>query len=187
MGERPARERIVEASLGLIAERGLGGVTMTAVAEAAGVSRQTVYNHFEDVDTIVGEAIAAHQAESLGALAAMLSTVGSPSGRIEHLVRHAAALAAHGHGAPGTHYGLSPGVQEVLDGHTTEIRSLIARILQDGMERGEFRSDLDPPADALLVQQMLNGVGGLVVDDPDGIAGIVERSVRTVQAAIREG
>ncbi len=184
MGERPARERIVEAALGLIVERGLGGVTMTAVAEAAGVSRQTVYNHFEDVDGIVGEAITTHQADSIGALEALLSTVDSPAGRIEHLVRHTAALAAHGHRAPGMQYGLSPGVQEVLDRHTAEVRSLIAGILRDGIERGEFRPDLDPAADAVLIQRVLEGVGDLVADDPNGIAGIVERSTRTVLAAV---
>ena len=187
MGERPARERIVEAALGLIGERGLGGVTITAVAEAAGVSRQTVYNHFEQVDGMVGEAITAHQADSMRSLEALLSTVDSPSGRVVHLVRHAAAMAADGHGAPGLQHGLSPEIQEVLDGHAAQVRSLIARILQDGVDRGEFRTDLDPGADALLVQRLLDGIGDLAADDPAGVAGIVERSTRTVLAAIRAG
>ena len=184
MGDRPVRERIMEAALGLIVERGLGGVTMTAVAEAAGVSRQTVYNHFEGVDAIVGATIAAHQADSIRSLEALLATVDNPSGRVEHLVRHAAAMASHGHGAPGLQHGLSPGVQEILDGHTAELRSLIARILKDGVESGEFRSDLDPESDAVLVQRVLDGVGDLVAADPDGVARIVARSTRTVLAAV---
>jgi len=177
----------MEATLGLIVERGLGGVTMTAVAESAGVSRQTVYNHFEDVDGIVGATIAAHQADSIRSLEALLATVDTPSGRVEHLVRHAAAMATHGHSAPGLRHGLSPGAQEVLHGHTADIRSLITRVIHDGVERGEFRSDLDPEADAVLIQRLLEGVGDLVAADPGGIARIVAGSTRTVLAVVEAG
>ena len=49
----PPVDRITAAALTLVAERGMSGVTMSAVAAEAGVARQTVYNHFSDVDAII--------------------------------------------------------------------------------------------------------------------------------------
>jgi AcrR family transcriptional regulator len=42
------RDTILEATAGLLAEAGIRGVTMEAVARDAGVSRVTVYDHFQD-------------------------------------------------------------------------------------------------------------------------------------------
>ena len=41
------------ATFELVAEEGLGSVTMTAIADRADVARQTLYNHFNDVEQIV--------------------------------------------------------------------------------------------------------------------------------------
>ena len=64
-GELPAEERIAEAALRLISQRGLAGVTMSAVARQAVVGRQTLYNYYPDVESIVTSIIARH--EELGA------------------------------------------------------------------------------------------------------------------------
>ena len=156
-----ATERIVTAALGLIAERGLGGVTMTAVAEAAGVARQTLYNHFPTVDHIIGAVVEQHQAEGLERLQTMLATVDSPAGRIEHLVRHAAAVAAEGHPSVNMLYGLSTPVRRTLESHQRGVRDLIVSALRDGVDRGDFRADLDASRDALLLQRILDAVGEL--------------------------
>ncbi|HEU4894721.1 MAG TPA: helix-turn-helix domain-containing protein, partial [Acidimicrobiia bacterium] len=47
------RRSIQEAAVRLISERGMPNVAMSAVAEEAGVSRQTVYNHYPDLESIV--------------------------------------------------------------------------------------------------------------------------------------
>ena len=48
------RERIVEASLSLIEERGLGALSMREVARRAGVSHQAPYHYFADREAILG-------------------------------------------------------------------------------------------------------------------------------------
>ncbi|WP_067800275.1 TetR family transcriptional regulator [Actinomadura formosensis] len=45
---RPVRESLLDAAAGLLVERGYRALRMRDVAEAAGVSRQTVYNEFGD-------------------------------------------------------------------------------------------------------------------------------------------
>ena len=48
------RERIVEASLELIKEQGLGALSMREVARRAGVSHQAPYHYFADREAILG-------------------------------------------------------------------------------------------------------------------------------------
>jgi AcrR family transcriptional regulator len=59
-----ARAAVLAAAQRLFAERGLGEVTMTEVAEAAGVARATVFNHFGSkyalVDAITAQVLAGY-------------------------------------------------------------------------------------------------------------------------------
>ena len=48
------RERIVQASIELIEEQGLGALSMREVARRAGVSHQAPYYHFQDREAILG-------------------------------------------------------------------------------------------------------------------------------------
>lgn len=178
----PTNERIVNAALALIARLGLGGVTMSEIAREAQVSRQTLYNHYPDVETIVSVAVAQHQAESVSRLAGVLATVDSPAGRLEHLVRHAAATAAHGH--PTLKQGFSTEVQAVIDGYDKALRSHIESILREGVNRTMFRASVDPARDALVVQRMIEATGELVAADPESSADIVTAVSATVLAAV---
>ena len=201
------RERIIEATLRLIADRGFAGVTMKAVAETAGIARQTLYNHFPDVDSIVAEAIEAHQIESLEALRSVLATIESPVARLEHLVRQSAAASVHHHPVAGIQHGLSTemqptaaalhhhrvaGIQQGLSAemqatllrHDTELLSIIESTLQAGIDDGDFRPNLDVSRDAELMRRMLDGVAELVSTDPSAIQQTVAAATRTLLASV---
>ena len=49
------RESIVLSAMGLFLERGLDGTTMEGIAEAAGVSKVTLYTYFSDKDAVFHE------------------------------------------------------------------------------------------------------------------------------------
>jgi AcrR family transcriptional regulator len=178
------RGRIIEAALGLIADRGMGGVSMTAIAESAGVARQTLYNHFPDLDSIVAVSVAEHQAASLNALRTVLATIEAPEARLEHLVRQFAAAAAHHHDPAGIAYGLSPEVRSTLEKYNTAILGVISDTLRSGIDEGEFRPDLDAGRDAYLVKRVLDAAGELAAADPDGLHAVVATATRTVLAAV---
>jgi AcrR family transcriptional regulator len=182
--EMSTRDRIIEAALGLMADHGFAGVTMKAVAETAGVARQTLYNHFPDVDSIVAETVEAHQIESLEALRSVLATIESPVGRLEHLVRQAAAAAVHHHPAVGIQRGLSAEMQATLHRHDAELLSIIESTLQTGIESGEFRADLDVNRDAQLVKRMLDAVSELAATDSEGLHATVAAATRTLLASV---
>jgi AcrR family transcriptional regulator len=157
---------------------------MSAVAQAAGVARQTLYNHFPDIDSIVGTVLEGHQAENIDRLTALLATVDSPADRLEHLIRHVAATSTHHHFTRYLHHGLSANMQELIGRYDGAIRDLIESTLQEGRQRGTFRADLEPIRDARLVQRMIEGVGELVAAEPDHAADIVTTAAKTVHAAV---
>ena len=53
------RAAILDAAKALFPLRGYDGVSMDAIAQAAGVSKLTVYSHFQDKDTLFVEAVKA--------------------------------------------------------------------------------------------------------------------------------
>jgi len=178
------RGRIIEAALQLMAERGFAGVTMKSVAETAGVARQTLYNHFSDVDTIAAAAIEAHQLESLGALHSMLATIESPLARLEHLVRHAAAAAVHHQPVATMLPGLSAEMQATLRRHETALVSIIEDALRAGVATGDFSPQLDVDRDAQLVKSMLDATAELTSRDPEAVQTVVAAATRTLLASV---
>jgi TetR/AcrR family transcriptional repressor of mexJK operon len=61
------RAAIVAAAVDLFAMHSLDGVTMEAVAAAAGVSKQTVYSHFSDKETLFEATVVAMSEQMMGA------------------------------------------------------------------------------------------------------------------------
>lgn len=55
-GDRSLRDHLVATAERLIAERGMGDLTVRAIARAAGVADGVLYNHFADKDELLAEA-----------------------------------------------------------------------------------------------------------------------------------
>jgi len=53
-----AHEQVLEAALKLFSEQGIDATSMDAIAEASGVSKATIYNHWPDKDALCLEAMA---------------------------------------------------------------------------------------------------------------------------------
>ena len=78
-----ARDRIVNATFALIVEEGLGGVTMTRIADRADVARQTLYNHFADVEQIVVAGIEEYNQTGFAHLVDLLEASESPETKLD--------------------------------------------------------------------------------------------------------
>ncbi len=50
-----AHEKVLNAALGLFAERGIEATSMDAIAQASGVSKATIYNHWADKEALLLE------------------------------------------------------------------------------------------------------------------------------------
>lgn len=53
-----AHEKVLDAALALFAKRGIEATSMDSIAEAAGVSKATIYNHWRDKDKLCLEVLA---------------------------------------------------------------------------------------------------------------------------------
>ncbi len=167
-----ARDRIMEATFTLIMEEGLGAATMTQIADQAGVARQTLYNHFSDVEQIVIAGIDEYDETGFAHLVELLDTSESPEAKIDLLVRHAVAAAAHGSSIADMRSALSPEARVHLDRHAQSFRSLIESIIAEGVAGGAFDPAIDPGIQAALIEGTLLSGADLASsrDDPARVA-----------------
>ena len=180
-----AKERIIEATLTLVTEQGLSGMTMVAVAKEAGVARATLYNHYPDVPSILADAAEVHIQHAIGGLREALAVVSDPRDSIEQLIRHVAAISTHGHTLI-THHGFPPELRDRLGAFDTELEHQIRTLLDDGTATGAFRADLDLDITAALLRHALVGLSELVAANPERAPAIVSETSSTVLAAITD-
>jgi AcrR family transcriptional regulator len=178
-----ARERIIDATLTLVGEHGMAGVTMVAVARAAGVARATLYNHYPDVPSILADAATTHNGHAIDGLRQALAVISSPPQAIEQLVRYIASISRHGHTLT-THHTFPPELHGTLAAFDTELDRQIEQILTDGIDTGDFRPGLDTSTTATLFRHALTGVSELVAATPGRSAHIVDDAATTLLAAI---
>lgn len=141
---RAVSEAILDTTAALVAAQGLRAVTMSAIAEGAGIGRATLYKYFPDVETILGAWHERQVAGHLAQLSALRAGPGDALGRLEAVLR-AYALVAHkqtgGELAALLHRGKHVNRAE------RELRRLVGELVAEGAQAGAIRDDV--PADEL--------------------------------------
>jgi len=154
------RDAILDATWTLAGQRGLLSVTMSEIAEAAGIGRATLYKYFPDVEAIL---LAWHERQVAGHLehlAAMRDRAGDAYSRLAavleayalislHRGEHAAELAARLH--RGEH--VARAQQQLID--------LFRDLLAEAADTGHIRHDAAPAELASYCLHALNAAGGL--------------------------
>ncbi|GAA3390403.1 TetR/AcrR family transcriptional regulator [Cryptosporangium minutisporangium] len=141
---RTVEAAILDAAAAVIAEQGLATVTMSSIAQRAGIGRATLYKYFGDVDAIVTAWHERQVAEHLRQLEQAAATVGDPDERLQVVLRAYAELSGgpHDHGGPP-----APGMLVALHGgaHVREalqrLRALIAEVIAAASATGAVRDD----------------------------------------------
>lgn len=178
-------DRIIQAAFALIGEQGLGAVTMSQIAHEAGVARQTLYNHYEDIDSIIAATIKRHNSESVALLEISLQIADSPIDRLEQMVRHFASIGAHTHQTVDLRGALAVELQAGLGEYQNVVESHISAIIVEGQETGDFRSDISVEIDTVLIRSLLDGVQDLAARSPEQAAQIATAGTHTILAALR--
>jgi AcrR family transcriptional regulator len=141
--EARPRQAAIEATLDLIAEHGIRGLTTNAVAERAGISKATMYRRWRSKDELLVDAVAALVSEiavpdtgstRADVLALMQGAVELYGGSVEARVMPSLvdAMSRDDHLARTFREGF-------LAGRRAALRAVLAR----GVERGDLRADLD--------------------------------------------
>jgi AcrR family transcriptional regulator len=166
--ERP--RELLDAALCVFAERGYRNTRLEEVAEAAGVTKGTIYHYFATKEDLLRRAIDEHHDETFGQLDAIAGEVpASASERIHRLVRRTLGdagsarrnvlrllLQGIAHEVPEVH-------QQWLANGPFKVWRLLAALVREGQQSGEFRCDVD--AD-VLVRTLLSGLLLQVVWQP---------------------
>src|SRR4051794_21159042 len=145
---RPRDERadrvILQATLELIAERGVHGFRTEDVAARAGVGKGAIYRRHRSKDDLVTAAVAALVDREI-----VVPDVGSTRGDLLALMREAVEL--YGGTVPGrlmpalvSAMAESPELARVFrDGWLIRRRVALTEVLRRGIDRGDLRSDVD--------------------------------------------
>jgi len=172
--------RVVAATLALIEEQGLAAVSISEVAKRAGVARQSVYNHFDDVDAIVLKMLSRPAPAGEYAVGALLETAGSPMEKLELYVRHGIATRGVMADALALRSSLGPEARQRIDEHRRAGVTALAEIITDGQEDGSFALKLDPQLAARFVSGILASVANLPSAEPPA-----ETTAATLDAVFR--
>ena len=135
------REAILNTTAALVAEHGLASVTMSQIAEEAGIGRATLYKYFPGVEDIL---LAWHErqvARHVQQLAAVRDQAGDPIARLQAVLETYALIAHEHHGtelAALLHRGAH------VDRAQQQLSDFIAGLLTEGAATGVLRADVPP-------------------------------------------
>ena len=160
MSAAQRREQLLDATKGLVDERGFHAVSMEAVARAAGITRPIVYHHFARLEDLLLSLFERETARALEQLAGMLS--GRSPDLVASLDAYLDAVAAD----PVTwRIVLMPpeGTPEKLRARVRDARSAFAAALA---ESGAVESP-DPELTGRILQALADEAARLLLDDPE--------------------
>ena len=185
---RPRRQRrpderpneLLEAALAVFSERGFHEASLDDVAAAAGVTKGAIYHYFDTKAELLLQAIEQHQSQGYELLETSIPDATAPATvRIRALLRK--AFTSNDDANRAILVMLQAAAREVPEIHARWLGhgplkawQLLAKIIEDGQESGEFRRDVDADIAARVVlsgvllqvlwQKYAPGVPGLAVD-----------------------
>ncbi|MCY9782396.1 TetR/AcrR family transcriptional regulator [Nocardiopsis sp. EMB25] len=150
------RERIMAAVDELIRSQGIDRVSMTHVANAAGITRTALYNYFPDKATLLLAFTEEVSSAFVDQYERELPSGVSAARRVSAFVRlQLEGIVAHPH-PPAAELGasLGPDAYQALAAHVAPMQRLLTGILEEGTAAGEF-DPLPPEATARLTLSMV--------------------------------
>jgi AcrR family transcriptional regulator len=144
-------ERIALVGAAIIDREGIAGLTMSRLADESGVSRQTLYKYYADVDAVL-EGIAAVGATGIGELARAVEAEEDAYRALRLFVLAVLSAAASGHPSPTALAAAVPASsREAMRGHEEAAENIVIDLVRRGQAEGVFRADAEPELDGRLV------------------------------------
>lgn len=186
------QEQIAEAALGLVASRGMKGLSVARVARQIGVVPSAIYRHYGSKDQVLDAVLDLIRDRLLSNVAAVCKDSGEALDRLRGLLVRHVRLLRENEGIPRIvfsqelHNGDS-GRKARMYGTISEYLGQVAKMVREGQQNGEIRSDF--PAE--VVAMMFLGViqpAALLWDLSDGdfdVARHAERAWEILEEAVR--
>lgn len=186
------RQNILAAAARCFGRDGYAGATVARIAEEAGVSNGLLYQFFRSKDHLLEVVLKRVVRDWVRALVPDAEEQQRPTLALEQMFRRSVAFCASQPLLPAL-LSSDPGLQlqritMASEGRLGPHRDLIARILQRGIEQGEFQADLDIASVADLICQMTSDYSRRAyADDPQFPAtpAIIDAAVRFMLDAVK--
>lgn len=153
------RQAIIEAAVEVVAEEGLAEVTMSHIAERAGVGRATIYNYFPDLEHILAAYVVEEFEGYHRRLDHELEGIADPLDRLSAYIRFAVdyfASPAHRFGSEAIPVGqFSPELAPQVGAAFASLHARMAGMVSTAIDAGVLRPELDPTFTAELINHML--------------------------------
>jgi AcrR family transcriptional regulator len=158
---KQVREAILSTAAALVAAHGLRSVTMSQIAEEAGIGRATLYKYFKDVEAIL---LAWHESQISGhleQLAEIRDQAGDPSERLEAVLEAYALISHETRGHHDTELAAFLHRDEHLARARQHLVEMIRNLLAEGARCGDIRDDVAPDELASYCLHALAAAGSL--------------------------
>ena len=155
------RDAILDATLALVAERGLRGVTMAEIAARTGIGRATLYKYFADAEAILR---AWHEREigrHLAEVAAVAEGPGEPAARLAAVFERYALSGQAGRGGHDAEMAAILHRDEQVAAARHRLRGLVAGLIAEAAAAGAVRDDVAPAELAAYCLAALSAAGEL--------------------------
>jgi AcrR family transcriptional regulator len=141
---RAVSDAILHTTVALVAEHGLRLVTMSQIAQEAGIGRATLYKYFPDVEAILRawheRQIAAH----LEQLGEYRDRPGDARERLDAVLEAYAVIAHESRGHLDADLEAFLHRDEHVDAGRQKVREMLRELLVEGAKQGEVRDDVAP-------------------------------------------
>lgn len=156
---RERTREMVFAALGEMLEtQEFDEITFSGIAQAAGVGRTAMYNHFPDKDTLLVEYAIHETGGYIAQLEASMEGISSPREAVLQYVRTQLELtvALHMPTSISRHH-LTPETAAKMREHVVMIDRVLRGILENGVSTGDFDADLDIDTSIRIINALVIG------------------------------
>ncbi len=163
------RRRIIDAAMSLVEERGIAEVSMSAIAERAALSRQTIYNNFANVEAAVCAYMIDEIDDMVADIDAQLAAMGDPASQLREFIRMAMHRFAGHDFIISLRMAMSPETEGVIATHLSHAQRVLGRIIDEGVESGDFRTHMPGEVISETIFHMVGGLAPFIArgGDPD--------------------
>ncbi|MGZ4182350.1 MAG: TetR/AcrR family transcriptional regulator [Solirubrobacteraceae bacterium] len=184
------REQLVDAALSVILEQGYGGVSIEAIARAAGVTRPVIYDHFPNLGTLLHALIEREERYSREQLELVVPDDPGDSDPVEVLAGSVRRFLDAVTARPVTWRivllpldGTPAIVRQHVETHRAKILERIERLVHWAINRNELPPDLDVELTARAIRDLGEEAGRMVLTDPKRYS--PDRYERFVQSVMK--
>ena len=154
------QEQIIQAAMNLIASRGLKGLSMAALANRIGLVPSAIYRHFKSKDDILDMILDFIQERLLTNIRITCKETSEPMERLQRILKRHVETLRENRAIPRIIF-----TEDVFSGNPKRKNKVygivngylegLNKIIRDGQEKGQIRSDMDSKTVALMFLGMI--------------------------------